>query len=161
MRLKYGFPTPQLMPAYEVRPRNDRRGFDLISNQLPYGRLAYIAVTHAVDYAKFYSRSHPVIIRFFRRGRRPDRDAESAGDFKEWCYLLSRLSVSVSLSAARLIVSLALRNSSTLIWVTAPQFGQTNFGFVSRWGTGMSIDLSQPRQLIGSLASPKRFDSIL
>jgi hypothetical protein len=27
------------MHVYEVRPRNDRRGFDLISDVLPFGRL--------------------------------------------------------------------------------------------------------------------------
>jgi hypothetical protein len=37
--LKYGFPTLQLMHAYEVRPRKDRRGVDLISDLLPFGRL--------------------------------------------------------------------------------------------------------------------------
>ena len=27
--------------VYEVRPRKDKRGFDLISNALPFGRLWY------------------------------------------------------------------------------------------------------------------------
>ncbi len=39
---------------YEVRPRKDRRGFNLISERLPFDRLWYVAVTDAVDYAKFY-----------------------------------------------------------------------------------------------------------
>jgi hypothetical protein len=34
LRLKYGFPTVQAMHAYEVRPRKDHRGADLISNAL-------------------------------------------------------------------------------------------------------------------------------
>ena len=29
------------MRVYEVRPRRDRRGFDLISDVLPFGRLWY------------------------------------------------------------------------------------------------------------------------
>jgi hypothetical protein len=29
------------MHVYEVRPRNDRRGFDLMSDVLPFGRLWY------------------------------------------------------------------------------------------------------------------------
>jgi hypothetical protein len=29
------------MHVYEVRPRNDRRGFDLTSDVLPFGRLWY------------------------------------------------------------------------------------------------------------------------
>jgi len=29
------------MPVYEVRPRKDKRGFDLMSDVLPFGRLWY------------------------------------------------------------------------------------------------------------------------
>ena len=29
------------MHIYEVRPRKDKRGFDLISKALPFGRLCY------------------------------------------------------------------------------------------------------------------------
>ena len=42
--------------VYEVRPRKDHRGADLISDALPFGRLAYgepDAITNAIDYAKF------------------------------------------------------------------------------------------------------------
>ena len=42
--------------VYEVRPRKDKRGVDLISDALPFGRLWYDepnAVSNAVDYAKF------------------------------------------------------------------------------------------------------------
>jgi hypothetical protein len=49
------------MHVYQVRPRKDHRGVDLISDALPFGRLWYEgldAVSNAVDYAKFYSRSH-------------------------------------------------------------------------------------------------------
>jgi hypothetical protein len=41
--------------AYEVRPRKDKRGFDLISDALPFGRLWYTEIPHAVGYAKFRS----------------------------------------------------------------------------------------------------------
>ena len=46
------------MHAYEVRPRKDKRGVDLISVALPFGRLLYgesQAVSNAVAYAQFYS----------------------------------------------------------------------------------------------------------
>ena len=46
--------------VYEVRPRSDKRGVDLISDALPFGRLWYgepDAITNAIGYAKFYSRS--------------------------------------------------------------------------------------------------------
>jgi hypothetical protein len=41
--------------VYEVRPRKNHRGFDLVSEVLPFGRLWYgepNAVGNAVDYAK-------------------------------------------------------------------------------------------------------------
>jgi hypothetical protein len=41
LRLKYEFPRLQLMHAYEVRPRKDKRGVDLISDAVPFGRLWY------------------------------------------------------------------------------------------------------------------------
>jgi hypothetical protein len=43
---------------YEVRPRRDKRGFDLISDALPFGRLCYFEVADAIGYAEFYSRAH-------------------------------------------------------------------------------------------------------
>jgi hypothetical protein len=39
---------------YEVRPRKDKRGFDLISEALPFGRLCEPnAFANAIRYAKF------------------------------------------------------------------------------------------------------------
>jgi len=45
-----------LMHVYQVRPRSDKRGVDLISDALPFGRLWYgepYAISNAVGYAKF------------------------------------------------------------------------------------------------------------
>jgi len=45
--------------VYEIRPRKDKRGVDLISDALPFGRLWYgeqDAVNDAIGYAKFFSR---------------------------------------------------------------------------------------------------------
>ena len=53
---------------YEVRPRKDHRGVDLISDALPFGGLWYAeldAVVNAIDYAKFRSRSHDAVIRVY------------------------------------------------------------------------------------------------
>ena len=50
------------MHIYEVRRRKDRRGFDLISDALPFGRLWYEDASAAVDYAKHSSRSHDAVI---------------------------------------------------------------------------------------------------
>jgi hypothetical protein len=43
--------------VYEVRPRKDHRGFDLISDVLPFDGLWYEDASAAVDYAKHSSRS--------------------------------------------------------------------------------------------------------
>ena len=52
--------TPMQSPihVYEVRPRKDHRGVDLISDALPFGRLWYgepNAVANAIGYAKHRS----------------------------------------------------------------------------------------------------------
>jgi hypothetical protein len=54
--------------VYEVRPRRDRDGFDLISDVFRYGPIWYAgpdAVRYAIAYAKYrsYSRSQRAIIR--------------------------------------------------------------------------------------------------
>jgi hypothetical protein len=54
------------MHVYEVRPRRDHRGVDLISDVLPFGRLWYCEVSNAIGYARFRSRSHNAEIRVLR-----------------------------------------------------------------------------------------------
>jgi hypothetical protein len=54
-------PALSLGHVHEVRPRKVHSGVDLISDALPFGRLWYAeanAVSNAVDYAKFRSRSN-------------------------------------------------------------------------------------------------------
>jgi hypothetical protein len=46
------------MHVYEVRPRKDHRGADLISDVLPFGRLWYDTPDNAIGYAMHSSRSH-------------------------------------------------------------------------------------------------------
>ena len=53
------------MHVYEVRPRKDRRGVDLISDALPFGRLWYDKPDHAIGYAMHSSRSHDAVIRVY------------------------------------------------------------------------------------------------
>jgi hypothetical protein len=51
--------TSKDVRLYEVRPRKDRRGVDLISDELPFGRLWYDgpnAASNAIGYASHYSR---------------------------------------------------------------------------------------------------------
>jgi hypothetical protein len=56
------------MHIYEVRPRKDKRGVNLISEALPFGRLWYgepNGISNAIDYAKHRSRSHDAVIRVY------------------------------------------------------------------------------------------------
>ena len=53
---------------HEVRPRKDHRGVDLVSDVLLFGRLWYgepNAVSNAIEYARFYSRSQDAVIRVY------------------------------------------------------------------------------------------------
>jgi hypothetical protein len=73
--------------VYEIRPRKDRRGLDLISDRLPLGLLWFEgpdAFVDAVNYAKFYSPSHAIIIRLFDESGNVIETHEHKGDFKEW-----------------------------------------------------------------------------
>jgi hypothetical protein len=69
--------------VYEVRPRKDHRGVDLISDALPFGRLWYTKPDDAVEYAKFRSRSHDAVIRVYDEAGAVIETHESAGDFRE------------------------------------------------------------------------------
>jgi hypothetical protein len=71
-----------MMHVYHVRPRKDGRGFDLISEALPFGRLWYgepNAISNAIGYAKYYSRSHDAVIRVYDEAGQRDRSARARG----------------------------------------------------------------------------------
>lgn len=57
--------SDQKVHTYEVRPREDHHGVNLISDVLPFGCLLYLEVREAVDYAKFYSGSRHAMIRVY------------------------------------------------------------------------------------------------
>ena len=70
---------------YEVRPRKDKRGVDLISDALPFGRLRYgepNALSNAIDYAKFCSRSYDAVTRVYDNAGNAIRDARARGRFQ-------------------------------------------------------------------------------
>ena len=76
----------QRVHMYEVRPRKDHPGVDLISDALPFGRLWYgepNAVSNAIGYAQHYSRSHDAVIRVYDDAGKVIETHEHAGDFKE------------------------------------------------------------------------------
>jgi hypothetical protein len=76
-------PARSKIHAYEVRPREDHWGVDLISDVLPFGRLLYLEVREAVGYAKFYSRSHNGVIRVYDEAGNVIETYEHKGEFKE------------------------------------------------------------------------------
>jgi hypothetical protein len=70
-----------------VRPRQDKRGVDLISDALPFGRLCYgepNAISNATSYAKFFSRAHDAVIRVYDDAGDVIETHEHKGDFREW-----------------------------------------------------------------------------
>ena len=76
-----------LIHLYEVRARADKRGVDLVSDALPFGRLWYgepDAVGNAIGYAKFRSRSHSAVIRVYDDAGNVIETHEHAGDFNAW-----------------------------------------------------------------------------
>ena len=72
--------------VYEVRSRKDRRGFDLMSDVLPFGRLWYggpNALSNAIGYVKHRSRSHNAVIRVYDEAGNVIETHEHVGEFKE------------------------------------------------------------------------------
>ena len=72
--------------VYEIRPREERDGFDLIGDRLQDGPIWYAgpdAVRRAVAYAKYRSRSHRAIIRVFYEACNVLETHEHAGEFRE------------------------------------------------------------------------------
>ena len=74
------------MHVYEVRPRKDKRGVDLISDELPFGRLWYgepNAVSSAIGYAKHLTRSHNAVICVYDAAGNVIETHRHKGDFVE------------------------------------------------------------------------------
>ena len=60
---------------------------DLISDALPFAQLWYgepDAISNAIAYAKFFSRSHDAVIRVYDDAGNVIETHEHKGDFKEW-----------------------------------------------------------------------------
>jgi hypothetical protein len=58
-----------------------------ISDAPPFGRLWYgepDAITNAIGYAKFFSRSHNAVIRVYDQAGKVIETHEHKGEFKEW-----------------------------------------------------------------------------
>ena len=77
---------------YGTRSRKDHRGVDLISDVLPFGGLWYgepDAITNAIGYAKFRSRSRDAVIRVFDQAGNVIETHEPNGSLKEFEVLLA------------------------------------------------------------------------
>lgn len=73
--------------TYDVRPRKDKRGVDIICDALPFGKLWYAgksAVDNAVGYAEFYSRGKGAVVRVFDERGGATNTLEFAGGFVEF-----------------------------------------------------------------------------
>ena len=73
------------MQVYEVRPRKDKRGVDLISDAVPFGRLSNgesNTVSNAIDCAKLRRRSHDAVICVYDEAGKCDRNARARGRFQ-------------------------------------------------------------------------------
>ena len=73
--------------VYEIRPRGDKHGIDLISDVLPYSPLWYAgptAISNAISFAKFNSGSHDAVIRVYDEAGNVIQAHEQAGEFKQW-----------------------------------------------------------------------------
>ena len=77
---------------YEVCPRADKRGFDLIGDALPYSPLWYRgpnAISDAIDYAKFVTRSHDAVVRVYDNAGNVIQTHYHEGGFKSGELLLT------------------------------------------------------------------------
>jgi hypothetical protein len=73
--------------VYEIRPRADKHGVNLVGDALPYSPMWYRgpkAIIDAIDHAKFFSRSHDAVIRIYDQAGNVTETHEHAGEFKEW-----------------------------------------------------------------------------
>jgi hypothetical protein len=73
--------------ADDVKPRKDKRGVDLISDALPFGRLWVHEIPNAIGYAKFRSRSLDAVIRVYDDEGNVIETHQEAGDFGVTDYL--------------------------------------------------------------------------
>jgi hypothetical protein len=71
--------------VYEIRPRADKDGVDLVSDALPYSPMWYRgpkAISDAIDHATFFGRSHNAVIRVYDQAGNVIETQERTGEFK-------------------------------------------------------------------------------
>jgi hypothetical protein len=88
LKAKWRMIRPPVIPTitthvYEIRPRADHSGVDLISDALPFGPAWYRgpnAISNAIKCVKFSSRSHDAVIRVFDEAGKVIETHEQVGD---------------------------------------------------------------------------------
>ena len=70
---------------YDVRPRKDKRGVELISDALPFSSVVVLLIRYrpAISYAKHRIRSHDALICVYDEAGNVIGTNEHTGDFKE------------------------------------------------------------------------------
>jgi hypothetical protein len=68
---------------YEIRPRKDKRGFDLISDALPFGGLWYTHISDAIGVRWDTTAAHMTVIRVYSETGNVIETDEHAGVFRE------------------------------------------------------------------------------
>ena len=82
--------------VYEIRPREDSRGFNLIGDCLPLGMLWFEgpeAIRDAIRYARFFSRSNLATIRIFDESGTVVEAIELAVDFSRAVNISARSTI--------------------------------------------------------------------
>jgi hypothetical protein len=90
----------QKIHVYEVRPRKAKRGVDLISDALAFGRLWY-AGPDAVNDEKFLSHPHNAVIRVYDAAGNVVETHEHTGESSTCTRLGSTLTISGERDARR------------------------------------------------------------
>jgi hypothetical protein len=76
----------EIQCVFTIHPRKDHRGFNLVSDALPFGRLwddGPDAVANAIGYAEHRIRSHHAVIRVYDDASNVIETHEHKGEFKE------------------------------------------------------------------------------
>jgi hypothetical protein len=115
-----------LIHAYEIRPRTDKHGFDLMSDALRLSPLWYSgpnAISNAIRFAKFHSRSHDAVIRVYDDAGNVIETYEQTRDLYESPTSASTgpaapsSATAKSASAETAIISPAPGGGDDLVWV--------------------------------------------
>jgi len=108
---------------YEIRPRSNKRGLDLISDVLPLRALWYAgpnAVANAIGHAKHRSRSHDAVIRVYDEAGNVIETHEHAGRVQRGFCDAAREAARAGLNPVTCLIN--SRASSAILFASSIQF---------------------------------------